>query len=57
LGQDSSSRKIVWVEGQNLVGCDCSECAWVFSPSGPPIGETVAEVKQNCQMQLPEEFA
>jgi hypothetical protein len=56
-GRESSSRKVVWIEGMSLEGWGCSECAWVFNPSGPPIGKTLEEMKQNFQMQLFEEFA
>jgi hypothetical protein len=56
-GQESSSRKLVWVEGQGVVGgWGCSECAWVFNPSGPPTGKTLDEMKRNFQVQLSEEF-
>jgi hypothetical protein len=56
-GSESSSRKLVWVEGQSVEGWGCSECAWVFNPAGPAIGKTLDEMKRNFQMQLSEEFA
>jgi len=56
-GPVSSSREVVWIERQSLVGWGCSECGWVFNPSGPPIGKTLEEMKRNFQMQLSEEFA
>ena len=56
-GQESSSRKLVWVEMQNFQGWGCSECAWVFNPSGPPTGESLDEMKRNFEVQLSEEFA
>jgi hypothetical protein len=56
-GSESSSRRLVWVEGQSVEGWGCSECAWVFNPSGPAIGKTLDEMKRNFQMQLSEEFA
>jgi hypothetical protein len=40
-GQDSSSRKTVWIKEERVMGWGCSECAWVFNPSGPPIGKTL----------------
>jgi hypothetical protein len=55
-GQEPSSRKLVRVEGQRFRGSGCSECAWVFNPSGPPIGKSLDEMKRNFQMQLSEEF-
>jgi hypothetical protein len=56
-GQEISSRKLVRVEGQNFRGWGCSECAWVFNPSGPPTGDSLDEMKRNFQAQLSEEFA
>ncbi len=56
-GQESSSRKLVWVEGQNFEGWGCSECAWFFGISGPPSGKSLDEMKLNFQVQLSEEFA
>jgi hypothetical protein len=52
------SRKLVWVEGQGVNGWEgCSECAWVFIPSGPPLGESLNERARNLDVQLSEEFA
>ena len=56
-GSERSSRKLVWVEGQSVEGWGCSECAWVFNPSGPAVGKSLDEMKRNFQMQLSEEFA
>ena len=55
---ESLSRKLVWVEGQSVNGWEgCSECAWVFIPSGPPLGESLNERARNLDVQLSEEFA
>jgi rubredoxin len=56
-GEESSSRKLVRVEGQSFRGWGCSECAWVFNPSGPPVGESIDEMTRNFQIHLSEEFA
>ena len=56
-GQESSSRKVIWIEESSLAGWGCSECAWVFHSSGPPIGSTLEEMKQNFRIQLDEQFA
>ena len=55
--QESSSRKLVWVEGQGVARWGCSECAWVFKPSAAPAGKSFDEVTRNLQAQLYEEFA
>ena len=56
-GQESSSRRLVWVEGESFRGWGCSECAWFFSISAPPTGKSLDEMKVNFQVQLSEEFA
>ena len=50
-------RKLVWVEGQNLQGFGCSECNWVFKPSGAPLDESLDEMKQKFEAQRGKEFA
>jgi hypothetical protein len=55
-GQESLSRKLVWVEGQSFEGWGCSECAWLFNFSGPLSGKSLGEMKRTFQAQLSEEF-
>ena len=55
--RESWSRKLVRVEERSFKRWGCSECAWVFNPSGPPVGRSLDEMKQNFQTQLSEEFA
>jgi hypothetical protein len=52
-----SARKLARVERQSFWGWGCSECAWVFNPSGPPVGESLDAMKRNFQVQLSAEFA
>jgi hypothetical protein len=54
--QETSIRTLVWVEGLS-VGWGCSECAWVFEFSGPPIGRSLDEITRKFQVQLSQEFA
>jgi rubredoxin len=56
-GAGSSSRKLVWVEKETFKGWGCSECAWVFNPSAPPIGESLDAIKRNSELQFTQEFA
>ena len=56
-GVESSSRKLVHIEGQGFRGWGCSECSWVFNPSGPPVGESLDAMTRNYQAQLSNEFA
>jgi hypothetical protein len=50
-------RKLLWVERQNFQGWGCTECAWVFNPSGPPAGNSLDEMKQNYEQRRNKEFA
>ena len=56
-GQESSSRKLVWVKGQSFGGWGCSECAWVFSLPDQPTGKSLDEIKRKFNARLSEEFA
>ncbi|MGB7846730.1 MAG: hypothetical protein WBL63_14025 [Candidatus Acidiferrum sp.] len=38
-------RKLIWIKGETFLGYGCSECNWVFNPSGLLVGETLAEMK------------
>ena len=49
-------RKLVWIEQQRFRGWGCSECAWVFNPSGPPIGKSFDEMMRNFELQRDREF-
>ncbi len=53
-GQESSSRRLVW--GQTSRRWGCSECGWVFNPSGPT-GNSIDEMMRNFQVQLSVKFA
>jgi hypothetical protein len=50
-------RKMVWVENQNFQGWTCTECAWMFNPSWPPVGNSIDEMKTNFGQQRDKEFA
>jgi hypothetical protein len=50
-------RKLVWIEEQRFQGWGCSECAWVFNPSGPPTGESLDEMLQYYVQQRDADFA
>jgi rubredoxin len=54
---EARRRKLVQVESQNFQGWACSECAWVFKPSGPPAGESIDEMKMHYKQQRDKEFA
>jgi hypothetical protein len=49
-------KKMVWIKNPRMETWACSECAWTFSPSGPPQGGTLEEMKQNYERQRDQEF-
>ena len=50
-------RTLMWIEGSRFRGSGCSECAWVFSPSGPPAGDSLAEMMEKYEQRRDKEFA
>jgi hypothetical protein len=50
-------RKLVWAEKPNFQGWVCTECAWVFSSSGPLVGKSFDEMTANFGQQRDQEFA
>jgi hypothetical protein len=51
------ARKLVWIENQNFQGFGCSQCDWVFKPSGVLVGESLDKMKQDYEVQRDKEFA
>jgi hypothetical protein len=49
--------KLVWIESEGFEGFGCSECTWRFRSTGPPIGESLAEMKQKYEAQCYKEFS
>jgi hypothetical protein len=54
--KEAMRRKLVWVERQKFQGWGCSECAWVFNPSGPVVGRSIDEMKTHYEQQRDKEF-
>jgi hypothetical protein len=50
-------RELVWMAQPRFLGWGCSQCAWVFNPTGPPTGETFDAMMQNYERRRDEEFA
>ena len=36
--------RLVWIDEKRFRGFGCSECAWVFNPSGSPTGRVVDSI-------------
>jgi hypothetical protein len=49
-------RELVWIQENGFAGWGCSECAWVFRPSGPPVGKSLDEMKRKFELQRGKEF-
>jgi hypothetical protein len=49
--------RLVWIESQKFVGFGCSECTWVFKPSGAFVGESLDKIKQRFKAERDEAFA
>jgi hypothetical protein len=54
---EASRRKLVWLARENFQGWGCSDCAWVFNPTGPPVGKSMDEMMIQFQQQRDKEFA
>jgi hypothetical protein len=50
-------RQLIWIQERRFQGWGCSECAWVFRPSGPPTGNSLQEMKENYLRLRDEESA
>jgi len=57
MEKERSSRKLVRVGEKNFSVWGCSECAWVFNPTDPPVGESLEDMIRNFQQRLSEEYA
>jgi rubredoxin len=51
------TRQMVRVDDQFFSRWRCSECNWAFSPTGPPIGESLEEMTQNFVSRRDRDFA
>ena len=50
-------RKLVWAERPSFQGWACTECAWMFDPVGPVVGQSIEEMKTHYEEQRDKEFA
>ncbi len=50
-------KTMIWVKSALFEGWACSECAWIFNPSGPPVGDSLDEMKQDFERQRDKDFA
>ena len=52
----AAGRQLIWIDEGGFHGWGCSECAWVFNPSGAPTGKSLGESKRNFELQRDKEF-
>jgi rubredoxin len=57
VAMEPKRRKLVWAEKPKFQGWVCTQCAWVFNPSWPPVGKTIEEMKTDFGQQRDKEFA
>src|ERR1700685_4659288 len=50
-------RKMIWIKTPRMETWTCTACRWTFSPSGPPRGSDLEEMKQNFERQRDKEYA
>jgi rubredoxin len=50
-------RQMIWIKTTRMETWACSACSWTFSPSGPPLGRDLEEMKQNFERQRDKEYA
>jgi hypothetical protein len=50
------SRRLVWIATQNFEGFGCSECDWLFKPSGVLGDDSLDEMKKKYEAQRDKEF-
>lgn len=54
---EAMPRKLVWIKRERFLGFGCSNCDWVFNPSGALRGGSVDEMKEWYEAQCDKEFA
>jgi hypothetical protein len=47
----------VWIENQKFAGFGCSECTWVFDPTGALVGKTLDQMKKEYEAERDRQFA
>jgi hypothetical protein len=57
VAMEPTRRKLTWIEEKHFWGWGCSECAWLFRPLGPLVGQSIDDMKVNYERQRDKEFA
>jgi hypothetical protein len=57
VAMEPTRRKLTWIEEKHFWGWGCSECAWLFRPLGPLVGQSIGDMKVHYEQQRDQEFA
>jgi hypothetical protein len=57
ITRGSGAFTLIWIKEPRFQGWGCPQCAWVFNPSGPPVGNSLQEMKVNYERWRDKEFA
>jgi hypothetical protein len=49
-------RELRWIENEHFMGWGCSECEWLFDPSGVLSGKSLDEMMENFKRQRAKDF-
>jgi len=49
-------RKLVWIKSQNFEGFGCSECQWVFNPTGALVDKSFDQMKETYEAERDKGF-
>jgi hypothetical protein len=50
-------RHMIWIATARMETWGCSDCAWTFKPSGPPVGNCLEAMIQNFESQRDKDCA
>lgn len=53
----STPPTLTWISETHFHGLGCSRCAWLFRPTGPLMGSSLQEMKENYMQRCDQEFA
>jgi hypothetical protein len=53
----AAPHELIWIQEPDFLGWGCSKCAWVFKPLGPPLGDSLEEMKENYLCLRDDEYS
>jgi hypothetical protein len=54
---EATRRKLVEIQEKHYWGWGCSECAWLFRPLGPLVGQSIDDMKVHYEQLRDKAFA